>query len=92
MTLVSGGFDLAVRFGGPEASSLVARKLLDTRIVTVARAVYPETPRQAAGSDAAQRPQATSAFVSRIPTRAIPGPGSSTASDAKIEVPPCTAG
>jgi DNA-binding transcriptional LysR family regulator len=38
--LVSGGFDLAVRFGEPGASSLVARKLLDTRIVTVAAPSY----------------------------------------------------
>jgi DNA-binding transcriptional LysR family regulator len=38
--LVSGGFDLAVRFGDPGPSSLVARKLLDTRIVTVAAPAY----------------------------------------------------
>ncbi len=38
--LVTGGFDLAVRFGEPGTSSLVARKLLDTRIVTVAAPSY----------------------------------------------------
>jgi DNA-binding transcriptional LysR family regulator len=38
--LVAGGFDLAVRFGEPGVSSLVARKLLDTRIVTVASPSY----------------------------------------------------
>lgn len=38
--MVSGGFDLAVRFGEPSVSSLVARKLLDTRIVTVASPSY----------------------------------------------------
>ena len=37
--LVSGGFDLAVRFGEPGPSSLVARKLLDTRIVTRSKSV-----------------------------------------------------
>jgi len=34
--LVAEGFDVAVRFGEPPSSSLVARKLIDTRIVTVA--------------------------------------------------------
>ena len=28
------GFDLAIRFGEPRPSALVARKLLDTRVVT----------------------------------------------------------
>jgi DNA-binding transcriptional LysR family regulator len=38
--LIAGGFDLAVRFGEPAPSSLVARKLLDTRIMTVASPAY----------------------------------------------------
>ena len=38
--LVAEGFDIAVRFGEPPSSSLVARKLLDTRIVTVATPSY----------------------------------------------------
>jgi DNA-binding transcriptional LysR family regulator len=38
--LVAEGFDVAVRFGEPPSSSLVARKLLDTRIVTVAAPAY----------------------------------------------------
>jgi DNA-binding transcriptional LysR family regulator len=38
--LVADGFDLAVRFGEPPASSLVARKLMDTRIATVATPDY----------------------------------------------------
>ncbi|PLZ00945.1 LysR family transcriptional regulator [Burkholderia sp. WAC0059] len=38
--MVSDGFDLAVRFGEPRNSSLVARKLLDTRILTVAAPAY----------------------------------------------------
>ncbi|MGE7991088.1 LysR substrate-binding domain-containing protein [Pseudomonas sp. NPDC089554] len=48
--MVADGFDLAVRFGEPRASSLVARKLLDTRILTVAAPAYlkrfgwPRTP------------------------------------------------
>jgi DNA-binding transcriptional LysR family regulator len=38
--MVADGFDLAVRFGEPRPSSLVARKLLDTRILTVASPAY----------------------------------------------------
>jgi DNA-binding transcriptional LysR family regulator len=42
------GFDIAVRFGPPDESSLIARKLLETRILTVASPAYLEkhgTPR-----------------------------------------------
>ena len=38
--LVGDGFDIAVRFGEPEPSSLIARKLLETRIVTCAAPAY----------------------------------------------------
>jgi DNA-binding transcriptional LysR family regulator len=38
--LVGEGFDIAIRFGTPPESSLVARKLLDTRMITVASADY----------------------------------------------------
>ncbi|CAB3748243.1 LysR family transcriptional regulator [Paraburkholderia solisilvae] len=38
--LITDGFDLAVRFGEPRSSSLVARKLLDTPVVTVAAPAY----------------------------------------------------
>jgi len=38
--LVGEGFDLAVRFGHPRSSSLVARKLLDARVLTVASPAY----------------------------------------------------
>lgn len=38
--MIADGFDLAVRFGDPRSSSLVARKLLDTRILTVAAPAY----------------------------------------------------
>jgi DNA-binding transcriptional LysR family regulator len=38
--LVGDGFDLALRFGHPQPSSLVARKLLDARVVTVASTRY----------------------------------------------------
>jgi len=48
--MVADGFDLAVRFGPLRASNLIARKLLDTRILTVAAPSYlarrgrPRTP------------------------------------------------
>jgi DNA-binding transcriptional LysR family regulator len=38
--LVGEGFDVAVRFGDPPASSLVARKLLETRTATLAAPAY----------------------------------------------------
>ncbi|NKJ46427.1 LysR family transcriptional regulator [Burkholderia sp. SG-MS1] len=38
--MVADGFDLAIRFGDPPVSTLVARKLLDTRILTVAAPSY----------------------------------------------------
>jgi DNA-binding transcriptional LysR family regulator len=38
--LIMDGFDLALRFGEPRSSSLIARKLLDTAVVTVAAPTY----------------------------------------------------
>jgi DNA-binding transcriptional LysR family regulator len=38
--LVADGFDLALRFGEPPGGSLIARKLIETRILTVASAPY----------------------------------------------------
>lgn len=38
--LVSDGFDLALRFGNPQPSSLVARKLFDTRMLTMVAPSY----------------------------------------------------
>jgi DNA-binding transcriptional LysR family regulator len=40
--LVGEGFDIAVRFGMPPESSLVARKILETRTITVASPAYLE--------------------------------------------------
>ncbi len=53
--LVGDGFDLAVRFGDPPQGSLVAAKLFETRVLTVASAGYiarhgrPGHPRDVAG-------------------------------------------
>jgi DNA-binding transcriptional LysR family regulator len=38
--LVADGFDLALRFGEPPSGSLIARKLIETRILTVASPSY----------------------------------------------------
>ncbi|MGW7773646.1 LysR family transcriptional regulator [Pseudomonas machongensis] len=38
--LVAEGFDLALRFGHPQPSSLVARKLFDTRVLAMAAPAY----------------------------------------------------
>jgi len=52
--LVSDGFDVAIRFGEPEPSALMTRKLLDKRIVTcaapsyLARRGHPGHPRELA--------------------------------------------
>jgi DNA-binding transcriptional LysR family regulator len=40
--LVAGGFDVAIRFGEPAASSAVVHKLIETRILTVAAPAYLE--------------------------------------------------
>lgn len=38
--LIADGFDIAIRFGHPQPSSLVARKLLDTRVLAMASPAY----------------------------------------------------
>jgi len=40
--LVADGFDLAIRFGIPQSSSLIARKLMQVRVLTVASPAYLE--------------------------------------------------
>ena len=52
--LVRDGFDCAVRFGDPEPSTLVAKKLTDTRVVTLEERGRPEHPRDLARHDAIQ--------------------------------------
>jgi DNA-binding transcriptional LysR family regulator len=55
--LVADGFDLALRFGEPPAGSFVARKLLETRVLTVASPSYikahgrPRHPKDLEGCD-----------------------------------------
>jgi DNA-binding transcriptional LysR family regulator len=40
--LVADGFDLAIRFGEPQVSSLISRKILETRVLTCAAPSYVE--------------------------------------------------
>jgi DNA-binding transcriptional LysR family regulator len=55
--LVTEGFDIAVRFGEPVPSALLARKLLDVHVLTVASPAYlarhgePKHPRELAGHE-----------------------------------------
>ncbi len=71
--LVSEGFDVAVRFGEPEPSGLIARKLLETRILLV-----PRRPilRAAAGHGTRATWSGTNAFSFAIPSLAARLPGS----------------
>ncbi|HEY1929237.1 MAG TPA: LysR family transcriptional regulator [Caulobacteraceae bacterium] len=56
--MFAAGVDLAVRFGPPPDSALISRKLLDTRVITVASPAYlarrppPLTPAEVAGHEA----------------------------------------
>lgn len=55
LDLITGGFDIAVRFDQPAAAGLVARRVLETRILTCASPAYlahhgqPRDPRDLAG-------------------------------------------
>ena len=58
--LVADGFDLAIRFGEPESSSLIGRKVLETRVLTCAAPSYlkrtgtPKHPRDLADHECIQ--------------------------------------
>jgi DNA-binding transcriptional LysR family regulator len=58
--LVADGFDLAIRFGEPEPSSLIGRKILETRVLTCAAPSYlarvgtPKHPRDLANHECIQ--------------------------------------
>src|SRR5580692_11653519 len=58
--LVADGFDLAIRFGEPEPSSLIGRKTLETRVLTCAAPAYldrfgtPAHPRDLNGHECIQ--------------------------------------
>ena len=68
---MAGGVDLAVRFGPPDPSGLICRKLLETRVVTCAAPAYlkrrgiPKTPADVANHEALlfRDPQTGGAFT-----------------------------
>ncbi len=68
---MAGGVDLAVRFGPPDDSALIARKLLETRVLTCAAPAYlarrgvPQAPQDVAGHEALlfRDPQSGRAFA-----------------------------
>jgi DNA-binding transcriptional LysR family regulator len=55
--MVGDGFDLAIRLGQPQSSSLIARRLLETRVLTVATPAYlrkhgtPKKPAELEGTE-----------------------------------------
>jgi DNA-binding transcriptional LysR family regulator len=68
------GVDVAMRFRPPDESSLIVRKLLETRILTVAAPAYLENT---ASRDRPMTSSITKRFSSAIPRPACPFPGSS---------------
>ena len=60
------GVDVAMRFRHPDESSLIVRKLLETRILTVAAPAYLENT---ASRDHPMTPSITKRFSSAIPDR-----------------------
>jgi DNA-binding transcriptional LysR family regulator len=56
--MMSGGVDVAIRFGQPDTPGLIARKLLETRVITCAAPDYlkrrgtPRSPEEIAGHEA----------------------------------------
>jgi len=65
------GFDVAVRFGPPDESSLIARKLLETRILTVAAPSYLERHGEPRSPDDLTRHEA---LLFRDPQTGVPFP------------------
>lgn len=102
--LVGDGIDCAVRFGEPEPSALVARKLTDTRVVTCASRGYlaehgrPRHPRDLADHDAIQfRDPATGRpfewiFVRNARTLSVTPRARMIANDVSAALAACVAG
>ncbi len=73
--LVADGFDCAVRFGEPEPSALVARKIAETRVVTCASRAPTSARRARAPGASARSSSSTSAstFATRRPAARTSG-------------------
>jgi DNA-binding transcriptional LysR family regulator len=102
--LIGDGIDCAVRFGEPEPSALVAKKLTDTRVVTCASRSYidergrPRHPRDLADHDAIQfRDPATGRpfewiFVRRGRALSVTPKARMIANDVTLALAACVAG
>ena len=102
--MMRGGVDLAVRFGPPDPSSLIARKLLETRIVTCAAPAYlerrgaPETPADVSTHDALlfRDPQSGRPFTWEFHRRGevveVPVIGQLVTDDPSVALAACEAG
>jgi DNA-binding transcriptional LysR family regulator len=98
------GTDVAIRFGAPDAPSLIARKLLETRIVTCAAPAYlkkrgtPRTPQDLARHEALlfRDPQSGLPFPWEFhrggTVTAIDVPGHLVTDDPSVAVAACVAG
>jgi DNA-binding transcriptional LysR family regulator len=102
--LVAEGFDCAVRFGDPEPSALVARKILETRVITCASRAYleehgrPAHPRDLLEHECIHfRDPATGRpyewiFIRRGKTLSVPTKGRIIVNDAATGLAACSSG
>lgn len=83
--MVADGFDLAIRFGNPRPSSLVARKLFDTRVLTLASPAMSGVM-AARPTRTNSRPAITGASCSAIrpPVGHFPGSSTSAAASSRL--------
>lgn len=102
--MMAGGVDVAVRFGPPDASALIARKLLETRVITCASPAYlarrgtPASPQEVAGHEALlfRDPQSGRPFAWEFhrggEVVAVPVQGAVVVDDPSVALAACEAG
>jgi DNA-binding transcriptional LysR family regulator len=102
--LVAEGFDCAARFGEPEPSALVARKIVETRVVTCASRAYleehgrPAHPRDLLEHECIQFRDPTTGrpyewiFIRRGKTLSVPTRGRLTVNDPATGLAACSSG
>lgn len=102
--MMAGGIDLALRFGPPDNSALIARKLLETRVITCASPAYlarrgtPALPLEVTGHEALlfRDPQSGRPFAwefrRRGETVEVPVSGHLVVDDPSVALAACEAG